>query len=227
MDPIIFLALAVACLALLVWVSTLAVRRGRLIVSDLAIAVLAALVYDNAVIGLGATIGEGPLLEGLNAVRFWLHGRCTPLLVMVAWHMLVRAGIGWAAARGGLIGAVVLTLALVVYEIVVSATALDLEVGKEYGAVNYTNADSPPGPPLMVLVVAAALLVAGIGVLIRQKWWVLLVGTVLMTIGSAVEIPIESSAATNALELILLTSIVATIGFQDRREREAQGVEVR
>ena len=225
MDPIIFLALAVAYLALLVWVITLAVRRGRLIVSDLAIAVLAALVYDNAVIGLGATIGEGPLLEGLNAVRFWLHGLCTPL--MVAWHMLVRAGIRWAAARGGLIGAVVLTLALVVYEIVVSATALDLEVGKEYGAVNYTNADSPPGPPLMVLVVAAALLVSGIGVLIRQKWWVLLVGTVLRTIGSAVEIPIESSAATNALELILLTSIVATIGFQDRREREAQSVEVR
>ena len=78
-----------------------------------------------------------------------------------------------------------------------------------------------------VLLVAAALLVSGIGVLIRQKWWVLLVGTVLMTIGSAVEIPIESSAATNALELILLTSIVATIGFQDRREREAQSVEVR
>lgn len=48
-----------------------------------------------------------------------------------------------------------------------------------------------------------------------------------MTIGSAVEIPIESSAATNAFELILLTSIVATIRFQDRREREAQGVEVR
>lgn len=68
-----------------------------------------------------------------------------------------------------MIGAVVLTLALVVYEIVVSATALDLEVVKEYGAVNYTNADAPPGPPLMVLVVAAALLVAGIGALIRQR----------------------------------------------------------
>lgn len=39
-----------------------------------------------------------------------------------------------------------------------------------------------------------------------------------MTIGSAVEIPVESGAATNAFELVLPISIFATKAFQDRHD---------
>ena len=45
-----------------------------------------------------------------------------------------------------------------------------------------------------------------------------------MTIGSAVELPVDSGAATNAFELVLLVSIMATKAFQDRREGEGAPV---
>ncbi|WP_040281541.1 hypothetical protein [Tessaracoccus massiliensis] len=53
----------------------------------------------------------------------------------------------------------------------------------------------------------------------KQKWPWLFVGAVIMTIGSAIELPIESGAITNAFELILLISILATKAFQDKQEQ--------
>ena len=70
----------------------------------------------------------------------------------------------------------------------------------------------------MVLFVTAALFVAALVVWRRQGWVWFLVGTVLMVIGSAVPLPVESGAVTNAFELILLTSIVITKRFQDHAE---------
>lgn len=217
MDTAIFLAFAGVYALLLAFALSLVAKRRRLVVSDLAIPVVAALIYDNAVIGFGTTIGESPTLESLNAARFWLHAFCTPLLVLVAWHVLVRARIRWAMSRIAKLIVGGLTIALVVYEIVISSSSLVLEPSTRHGALSYSDADAMGGPPVMVLVVAATLFVAGVGVLIGQRWVWLLIGTVLMTIGSAVELPIESGAATNAFELILLTSIVATTAVQDRR----------
>lgn len=105
MDTAIFLAFAGAYVALLLWGVALIVRRRRVVVSDLAILVVLGLVYDNSVIGLGTFIGEGPVLEGLNGARYWLHAFLTPLLVLVAWDVLRRARVHWAktvwAAGGG------------------------------------------------------------------------------------------------------------------------------
>lgn len=69
----------------------------------------------------------------------------------------------------------------------------------------------------MVLIVALVLIVAGALLWKRQGWPWLLVGAVVMTIGSAVPIPVDSGAATNAFELALLISILSTKAFQDRR----------
>ena len=52
---------------------------------------LAALVYDNLVIGAGRFIGDGPLLEGLNLARVWIHALVTSVLVARALHTLRRA----------------------------------------------------------------------------------------------------------------------------------------
>ncbi|WP_426186037.1 hypothetical protein [Microbacterium sp. TWP3-1-2b2] len=91
MDTFIFLGFAVAYLALLIWGISLVVARRRAVVSDLALLVVLGLVYDNTVIGLGTMIGEGAALEGLNSARYWMHALLTPLLVLVAWHVLIRA----------------------------------------------------------------------------------------------------------------------------------------
>ncbi|WP_298040589.1 hypothetical protein [uncultured Microbacterium sp.] len=217
MDTILFLSFAAVYLGLFVWCVVLIARRGYLIVSDAVALVLVALIYDNLVIGLGSFIGEGAGLESANALRFWLHAFVTPLLVLVAWHVLARAGVAFARTVAAFVIAVALTVALIVYEVVMGAASLDLSPSGEFGVLSYSDASAPAGPPAMVLVVAAALLAAGIGVWVRMRWPWLTVVTVVMVAGSAVPIPVPSGAVTNLFELILLAGIVATIVFQDAR----------
>lgn len=217
MDTILFLGFSAAYLLLLAWGIALVVRRGQVIVSDAALLVFAALVYDNAVLGLGSFIGEGAALEAANAARYWLHAFITPLLVLVSWDMLRRAGVRWAKSTWAMIVALVITIALIVYEVVVGAAPAQLVAEREYGILSYSNENAPDGPPIMVLVVAAALLLAGVYLWKRQGWPWLCLATVLMVIGSAVPIPLPSGAITNAFELILLVGVLATIAFQDRQ----------
>ncbi len=226
MDSLIFLGFAVAYLALLIWGVSLLFARRRAIVSDLALLVVLGLVYDNTVIGLGATIGEGDVLEGLNAARYWLHAFLTPLLVLVAWHVLIRTGVRWVRPVWVAVVALGVTAALIIYEVIVGALPMQLAARSEFGALSYSNENAPDGPPIMVLVVALALVVAGTVAWVRARWPWLTVVTVLMVAGSAVTLPVPSAAIVNAFELILLLGIVATIAFQDRisarRAPEAQ-----
>lgn len=219
MDQVLYLAFAVAYAGLLIGGVVLTVRRGRPTASHLYLLVLLGLLYDNAVIGAGAMIGDGPLLLGLSVPRYWLHAFLTPLLVPVAWHVIVRTGARWASSTITRVVTGLVTVALVCYEVVVGAIGMHLVPQWEFGVLRYTNENAPPGPPLIVLVVAAALLVAGIVALKRDRWPWLLVGTVVMVIGSAVPIPVPSGAATNTFELILLITVLATVVHQDRRER--------
>lgn len=70
-------------------------------------------------------------------------------------------------------------------------------------------------------IVAAVLLVVGAMLWKKQKWPWLFVGAVIITIGSAVQLPLPSGAITNAFELILLISIIATKAFHDRNDPSA------
>src|SRR5690606_26378475 len=96
MDTVLFFGFSTAYVLLLIWGISLVVRRRRLITSDVVLLVIGGLVYDNAVLALGSFIGEGPGLEAANAARYWLHAFVTPLLVIAAWNVLVRAGVRWA-----------------------------------------------------------------------------------------------------------------------------------
>lgn len=99
MDTVLFLGFAGAYLALLLWGIALAARSRWWTPANLPLLVLAALVYDNFLLGIGRFIGEGPLLEGLNYGRFYVHAAVTPVLVAWGLHTLRRAGFGWAQAR--------------------------------------------------------------------------------------------------------------------------------
>lgn len=220
-DTILFAVFALAYAALLVWGLVLVRRLGRVVVSDVVLLVIAALVYDNAIIAAGRYIGEGPLLEGLNLARFWVHALLTPLLVLFAWQATARAGVGWARTRVAALLAVLGVLALYLLEFVTVLAGLTIEPDWEYGVLSYSDTAGADGPPVMVLGVALALLVAGFLVWRRLGWPWLLVGAVLMTVGSALPVPLDSGAITNAFELVLLVSILATKAHQDRRELSA------
>lgn len=218
MDTVIFLGFALAYLLLLVWGIALARRNGWWTPANLPLLVLPALVYDNAILGLGSTIGEGPLLEGLNLARFWVHAFVTPVLVAWALHTVRRAGIGWAQARWYQVVSLGAVAVLVAVEILTEIRGLELVPGEEYGVLSYSSAEPASGPPVMVLVVALVLLACGALLWWKQKWPWLFLGALAMNIGSAVELPVESGAITNAFELALLVSIVATKAHQDRMD---------
>lgn len=218
-DTVLFAGFALAYAALLVWGLILVSRLGRVVASDVVLLVIAALVYDNGIIAAGRFIGEGPLLEGLNLARFWVHALLTPLLVLFAWHATARAGVRWAQTRVAAVVSILVVLALYVLELVTVLAGLRIEPGWEYGVLSYGDAAGGGGPPTMVLVVAVALLLAGFLVWRRTGWPWLLAGAVLMTVGSVVPVPVDSGAITNAFELVLLVSVLSTKAHQDHRER--------
>ncbi|GAA1673462.1 hypothetical protein GCM10009830_19710 [Glycomyces endophyticus] len=217
MDSLLFLILALAHAALLLWGVRLVNRSGWR-VAVLPVLVVAALVYDNGVIAAGRLIGAGPVLEGLNAGRFWLHALVTPLLVLWSWDAVRRTGAPWAARAWARWTAIAVAAALVVVELATVTAALELQVRDEYGALSYAS-DHAGGPPPMVLTVAAVLVAAGVVVWRRQGWPWLFVSAALMTLGSGVPNPFPSGAATNLFEVLLLTGILATIARQDATER--------
>lgn len=216
-DTLLFAGYALGHAVLLAWGIRLAMQHGWATAANVWLLVVAGLTYDNGLLALGKVLGEGSLLESLSLGRFWIHALVTPLLVLFAWHAAKRSGVGWAATPPAAAAAVGATVALIILELVTVVLPLEVEARREYGVVSYTDVSSADGPPLMVLFVAAALIVGGFVVWRRQGWPWLLVGAGLMTIGSAVEVPVESGAATNAFELVLLTAIVATKAHQDSR----------
>jgi hypothetical protein len=222
-DTVIFGGFAVAYAVLLGWGGVQASRHGWLTPASLPLLVVAGLLYDNTVIASGRFVGEGALLEQLNVARYWVHAFLTPLLVVFAWDAVARAGAGWARTRAAAAGAVVVAVGLVVLELVLVVADLAVEPTWEYGVLTYADTGGGDGPPLMVLGVAAALLVAGFLVWRRQGWGWLLVGSVVMTVGSAVPVPVDSAAVVNGFELVLLVSLLLTRRHQDREAHQDLG----
>ena len=206
MDPYIFGFFVLAYVALLIWGLW---KHGKT-ASIIIVFVLLALIYDNTILAFGSVIGEGKLLETLSAPRFWLHALFTPLLIIFSYFILVEANIQFAQKTWVAGIFVIGTIAAIFVEYFVELRDLSLKVSEEYGVVSYSSAEAASGPPPMIIMVLVALLVAAIILAWKRKWWWMLVGTVVMGVGSAVPLPIESNAITNLFELLLLISLLVT-----------------
>lgn len=172
--------------------------------------VLVGLIYDNGIIAIGKFIGEGALLETLNLLRFWSHAFLTPFLVLFCWGAMNQAGIEWAKKKIVFYGFLLYTAALIVIELALETWGLEIVPEQQYGVLRYASADTASGPPVMVLLVTLVLVFTGVALWKAIGWKWMLIGAVVMGIGSAVPIPVESSAATNAFELFLLFTLVWT-----------------
>ena len=172
--------------------------------------VILPLIYDNLLLATGKWIGEGELLESLNFSRFCLHALITPLLVMYSIGTLRESGIEWAKKKWLVLVGILYTFGLIVLEFSIEVIGLELEVVKEYGVVSYSNVEEATGPPIMVLLVTLILIVASAILWKKTKWPVFFIGAVVMTIGSAIPINVDSGAVTNAFELFLIFTLIWT-----------------
>ncbi|SDN05241.1 hypothetical protein SAMN05518871_103155 [Psychrobacillus sp. OK028] len=210
MDMFLYIMYAVLYTALLIW-GLNGIRKYDLKKwTSVIYIVILLLIYDNAILATGKWIGEGELLESLNFARFCLHALITPLLVMYSVGTLRESGITWARKKWLVIVGLIYTLCLIVLEFSTEVIGLELEVVKEYGVVSYSNVEEATGPPIMVLLVTVILIVASAILWKKTKWPVFFIGAVVMTIGSAVPINIESGAVTNAFELFLIFTLIWT-----------------
>ncbi|WP_336781757.1 hypothetical protein [Paenibacillus illinoisensis] len=211
MDLVIYSALALIYLFLVIRIAAqFSGKRQWLNYAIFQIFVLFSLAYDNGIIAAGRFIGEGELLMGLSSVRFWLHAFATPTLVLVGYYILRSSQVKFSKHIITHIAAWVITVGLIIYQI--SSTLQEVKSlipMEEYGVLRYTS-ESLAGPPFMVIIVGFLLLLIGIIVLVKQKWVWLFVGTLLLFVGQAIQIPVASTAVTNIFELILMVSIWIT-----------------
>lgn len=210
MDTFLYFLYTFLYMALLIW-GLYGIRKQELDKwSSVIYIVILPLIYDNLILATGKWIGEGELLESLNFSRFCLHALITPLLVMYSIGTLRESGIEWAKKKWLVIVGIIYTIGLMVFEFSVEVVGLEIEVVKEYGVVSYSNVEEATGPPIMVLFVTLILIVASAIVWKKTKWPIFFIGAIVMTIGSAVPLNIESGAVTNAFELFLIFTLIWT-----------------
>ncbi|WP_285766966.1 hypothetical protein [Peribacillus sp. SI8-4] len=203
MDTILYYLYSLVYMILFLMGILIIRRHGKLfsLTSSLLFVTLA-LFWDNIVIASGKSIGDGPLLERLNISRFWIHGFITPTLILFGWGVAKKIDIPFTKKIGVFFFFLFLTSGLVVYECMENIHKNFVPV-QEYGVLRYVSEGSS-GPPLMVLIVTLVLLVISINVFLRTRWIWMLSGVVIMIGGSAIPIPIKSSAITNAFEMIFI-----------------------
>ena len=210
MDTFLYILYTFLYTALLIW-GLYGIRKQELAKwSSVIYIVILPLIYDNLILATGKWIGEGELLESLNFSRFCLHALITPLLVMYSIGTLRESGIEWAKKKWLVIVGIIYTIGLMVFEFSVEVVGLEIEVVKEYGVVSYSNVEEATGPPIMVLLVTLILIVASAIVWKKTKWPIFFIGAIVMTIGSAIPLNIESGAVTNAFELFLIFTLIWT-----------------
>ncbi|WP_179277268.1 hypothetical protein [Actinoplanes regularis] len=173
--------IAVAQLVLLALVIAMRRRRPDWALS-LLILVILALIWDNAVIAIGGTLGEGEPLRTLSVPRYVTHGLLVPLLIMVGVGLARRYGIQSLAGRAvpAVFGA--FTAALIVAGIWLDVIDLDLEPTRYADTLRYTNAASHGAP---IPAVVTILVLIGIALLVRARQPWLLAGAVAMFVAAA------------------------------------------
>lgn len=92
---IAFLVIAVLDFAVLLWALRL-YRQHPSQTQWLATVPFGLLWYDNVVIGLGGTLGEGALLMDLNTYRFLAHYLFLPFAIVAVGAIARQAGFRWA-----------------------------------------------------------------------------------------------------------------------------------
>ncbi|MEV6343007.1 hypothetical protein [Actinoplanes sp. NPDC051851] len=148
-------------------------RRDRAIV--LLIPVVLALIWDNAVIAVGAALGEGGLLHALSVPRFVTHALFVPLLIMVGALLGRRSGVRLPPTPAFAL----LTALLIGIGLVRDVIGLDLEPTRYAGTLRYTNA-AASGPPIPAVATILVLIAIGAALAVRARRYWLLAGAITM-----------------------------------------------
>jgi len=219
-----FVIFAIAQAALAVVAIRLYRRRPSLSALMLVLPI-AGVVWDNAIMALGATIGDGPLLVALSWPRFIGHALLTPTWIV--------AGIGFATRAkrlergdGELIRPKLISTVgpWLLYGIAALAGFLRYVVFLEMAPVSaggmfyYTNKGTFPGPPVGSILMLFVVLICAVLVWRRAHTPWLLLGTLFMLATQVIPRELVGFLVTNSGEVLMAASLVATEAILQRRE---------
>jgi hypothetical protein len=216
---------AVVQLALGIWAVALYRRRPSLGAFTVALPIVL-LVWDNAVVAIGAAVGDGALLRLLSYPRFAGHAFLTPIWIVTGFEFARRAGVPWLQSRGSRIAEWVLYGAMVVLGVIRSLVLLDMQPVRQAELLYYTNKGGFPGPPIPALVMVLVVIVTGFLVLRRLGWPWMLAGGVVMFFAAAVPTSAVGFWVSNLGEVALSLALVLTEGYlQGITEPQHAGVQ--
>ena len=213
-----YIGFTLAQLALAIWALVLFARRKSL-GSFTVFLPIALLVWDNAVVTLGASLGPGPVLIALSWPRFIGHALLTPIWILTAFEYARRVGVEWLQGRGSRVAEWSLYLAMAGLGFVRSVVLLRFEEVHQGDLFYYTNGGGFPGPPIPALFMVILVIGAGVLVLRRTGWPWMLAGGVVMFLAAVVPIGVAGFLTSNAGEVALSLALVATESFLQQREK--------
>lgn len=167
-----------------------------------------ALVYDNAVIAMGSTLGPGPMLETLSAPRFVMHAMLTPLLIPWSRDVVARAGLAAARSLRARVGAWLLAAILIVTGVGHFYFQLSAQPTWWAGTLRYSDTAATFAATAPVLVSGLTVLIVGIFLWQRHSFAGLAVPAFVMAAvaGLSTSVPVLG----NTGELVFDAGLIAT-----------------
>jgi hypothetical protein len=215
MDTLIYFLISIAYLILLVKGLLLAKQHRWMSIDNVILLVILALFYDNGILAIGKYLGEGELLKIFNQVRYWLHAFFTPLLVLFAWHTLVKANVQWAKKRIVQWLAVTLTLCFILFELTTLVGDISFDPTWKNGILSYKKVGEAGIPHIMIIGVSLMLFITSSMIWWKQKWPWYFVGILSMGIAPVIQFLLKTDASHNISEFILMLALLATKAYQD------------
>ncbi|GAQ17729.1 membrane-associated phospholipid phosphatase [Oceanobacillus picturae] len=210
MDTFLYIFYAIAYVVILIWSLRATPSRFRWSLRSFVHLVIMGLIFDNAVIASGKFIGEGDFLAFLHEMRYWFHAFITPTLVLYALGLLRLTNEKWRRSRLALSSFLLITAGLIIYEIQTGILNKTLEPVWKYGVLRYYTVASSSGPPIMILLVMAVLLVTSILLWKLTKWPWMFGALCIILVLNMIPFDFASSAVTNGFELLLMLLLVVT-----------------
>jgi hypothetical protein len=205
----IYLIYALILLALTIW-SLVLLKHSYTLGLLLMILPTAALIYDNAVVGLGGAIGRGELLQALSTGRYLGHVFLPALWILSALALARRSGLAWTGRRELRFAAILLTALLTVVMIFTDLVGISLVPEVEGNALRYVNENRFGGPPIAATTMTLIVMVLGVAVLAKTRWPWMLAGSAFMLLAGTALYAAFGSVATNLGEILFALSLVVT-----------------
>jgi hypothetical protein len=172
----------------------------------LLLVLMAGLLYDNFISGIGFLIGEGELLKGLNLVRYVVHAFATPLLCYIVFAIARAMGVKLFQNRILEIAVWIMIAGFMLLGYLHEVAPLDLVPKIRWGVLNYVHA--VPSPPLAAILINILVIIIAAFIWRATAWPVLFITSILMFAFAAIPMKNAPPILGNTGEIIFMYGFV-------------------